>query len=361
MTRNHDLIKDLLTLYADDMVSDKTKAVIQDHLASCTECQQLLRDIQEEEHLTTLPPLTADHAFEVEEHGRGTPFIKKLRKLMLIVAVVAVCLFGVFSIVSWISGKQAARGQYEQEKLAHDRELVQIDSELVSLSPPQEEIFKQTGINIHFTERSFSTKKSKIAYKYTWDNPKIDYIMEDVYWPNHLIATDLTNNDVFGRIKNTTYTGAMSEQETWVLEGIKKDTKMVGVELPNIAVFFKPPSFSIKLNQDGTTPIQKEMAFNGIRFQIKKAKVEDSRIHVYYQQLDKINEVGLYELSFSVVDAHNKQWSTEPKINFDMGKNRVAEIPLYKKAKPPYHLQLEHAVLIIPGMHYKFSVTPPSS
>jgi hypothetical protein len=152
----------------------------------------------------------------------------------------------------------------------------------------------------------------------------------------------------------------MKYEETWLLEGIQKNTEMVGLQLPNVAVFFKPHQFSISLNPQGITNIQREVKVNNVRFLIKKAKIANSRIYVYYEQLDPIKKVGLYELSFNVIDGKNDRWSIEPKINFQVKKNRVAEIPLYKQMKPPYHLHLAHAVLIIPGLHYKFSVTSSS-
>ena len=37
-----DIIRDLLPLYAEDMVSDDTKAMVEEHLADCPDCAQQL-------------------------------------------------------------------------------------------------------------------------------------------------------------------------------------------------------------------------------------------------------------------------------------------------------------------------------
>lgn len=45
---NCNVIGDLLPLYADDVVSEDTKALVEEHLAECAECKETLNTIKNE-------------------------------------------------------------------------------------------------------------------------------------------------------------------------------------------------------------------------------------------------------------------------------------------------------------------------
>ena len=47
------VIKDILPLYAEDMISDDTKKMIEDHLCGCTDCQSVLAELKEKPEETT--------------------------------------------------------------------------------------------------------------------------------------------------------------------------------------------------------------------------------------------------------------------------------------------------------------------
>ena len=44
-----DVIRDLLPLYADEACSEKSRALVREHLLECAECRELLRQLQETE------------------------------------------------------------------------------------------------------------------------------------------------------------------------------------------------------------------------------------------------------------------------------------------------------------------------
>jgi|GEM_PF-5490332 len=354
MDQNHQLIKDLLPLYIDEMVSTETKQLIKKHLQTCKECREQVTSLREGV-LLEYPPLDSlesnDTTFPPQNEKNPT-FIVRLKRLGLLLLAAVIVVTGIFSISSWILGQEAA----EEEQLKKDQELIQLDNNLISLSPPKEAIFQKSGVQFNILEKSFGERESKLTYKYFWNNPDIDYVQEDIYWPNHLVAMDLTNNEVIKRRENTSSVSHTENVETWVLDGVRKDAEIIGVELPNLAIFFKPKELQIPLMDQGETLINKEVEINGIRFFIEKAVITSERIKVHYKQLDSITEVGLYELSFNIIDLNGKNWSKEPNIDFQTKEDRVTDIPFYQDMKKPFTLNLEHAVLIVPGLHYKFSI-----
>ncbi|MBP1930164.1 zf-HC2 domain-containing protein [Ammoniphilus resinae] len=353
MDQKHQLIKDLLPLYIDDMVSVETKQLIKKHLQTCKECKEQITSLKEGAMLDYPPlesPLSNDTTFTMP--NENPTFIVRLKRLGLLLIAAVIVVMGIFSISSWILGQEAA----EEEQLEKDQELIQLDNDLISLSPPKEAIFQKSGVQFKFLKKSFGEEESTLTYKYFWNNPNIDYVQEDIYWPNHLIAMDLTNNEVIKRQENSSSVGHSENVETWVLDGVRKDTEIIGVELPNLAVFFKPKELQVPLQDQGETLINKEVEINGIRFFIEKAELTSDRIKIHYQQLDSITDVGLYELSFNIIDQNAKHWSKEPNIDFQTDEHRITDIPFYQDMKKPFALHLEHAVLIVPGLHYKFSI-----
>ncbi|WP_442595882.1 zf-HC2 domain-containing protein [Neobacillus sp. D3-1R] len=347
--KNHLLIKELLPLYIDDAVVEEVKKIIDEHLQTCKLCQKEWMELKSTVNASRQSNLYIVNRDQVE----GQPsFIKRLKKLSFIVGSIIAGMMILFMAGSWLMGQEKA----EEEKLKEDQELVQLDEEFESLSPPREAIMKKSGVKIDILTKEFNEDESLFKYRYTWDNPKIDYVKEDIYWPNHLVAMDLTNNHILHRKENMGSAAHNMNDESWTLSGIEKNTEIVGIEMPNFAVFYQPEPFEIQLNEHGETSIQKKITVNGIHFYIDRAEITNERIFVYYQQLDDISKVGLYQLSFNLFDKNDKHWSKEPKIDFQIEKDRIYNFPFFQGMKNPLTLHLEHAVLIVQGMHYKFPV-----
>lgn len=350
MQERHILVKELLSLYIDDMVDKKAKEIIEEHLQECSECRNELKSLRDNKDFS----ISFVHEVFNEDMTKQSEvaFIKRVSKYRKKIFLYITTFLLSFTIGSWYLSKERLEAQQEKA----NQELVKLDQELVSLSPPQEQIMKNAGLDLQLRTEQLSNTEIIFSYTYQWTNPSIDFVQEDIYWPNHLIAMDLTNNTVLINKENKNNFGHAFLEETWTLAGIKKNTEFIGVELPNLAVFYKTPVFSIPLQKNIETVINKEISVNNVRFLIEKAIIEDSNISVYYKQLDEISKVGLYELSFNITDENDKMWTKEPKIDFQKGEQRIFTIPIYKDMKSPLTLNLKHAVLIIPGMHYKFNI-----
>ncbi|MED4351484.1 zf-HC2 domain-containing protein [Schinkia azotoformans] len=355
MQERHILVKELLSLYIDDMVDSKAKEIIEEHLQECDECRAELTGLRDDKDFSI-----AFHDEEINEDNTKqseVAFITRVSKYRKKIMLYITAFLLSFTIGSWYLSKERAEEKWQAKQNKANQELVKLDSELVSLSPPQEQIMKNSGLNLQLKTKQISTNETIFSYTYQWSNPNIDFVQEDIYWPNTLIAMDLTNNTVLTNKENKSNFGNSILEETWTLSGIEKNTEFIGVELPNLAVFYKTSDLSFPLQQGKETVINKEISINNVRFLIEKASVEDSKINVYYKQLDEISKVGLYELSFNITDENEKNWSKEPKIDFQNDKQRIFSIPIYKDMKSPLTLNVKHAVLIIPGMHYKFMIS----
>ena len=90
-----EIIKDLLPLYADNVCSEKSATIVEDHLIDCTECSEELRKIKE---CPVVPEVDEDMKKAVKNAGKR---IKK-RNRKTIIETVALVLFGVIGMYRFI-------------------------------------------------------------------------------------------------------------------------------------------------------------------------------------------------------------------------------------------------------------------
>ena len=79
-----DIVKDLLPLYVDGMVSDVSKKSIENHLENCSECSEVYKDMAFQLVMETQPT-------EVQDVKR---FLKKTKKMYLLYGFGGICLTG---------------------------------------------------------------------------------------------------------------------------------------------------------------------------------------------------------------------------------------------------------------------------
>lgn len=353
----HVLIKELLILYIDESLSPEVKVIVDDHLQHCESCKRELLLLLDDENEYEAFMKNEQAMIEMNSDDQQEPsFIIRLKRLTKTVAISSFILIAILAAASWILGRENGEEAIKNKIHEDELEYIRLDNDLNSLSPPRDEILAKSGVDVGVTKREFTESGSVITYRYTWDDPSIDFIREDIYWPNHLIAMDLTNNEIIKRKLNKNSLSSQEDEESWTLEGIQKNTEMIGIELPNFAVFYKPKStVQYQIDSDGKTVINKPITINGVHFFIEHAIVTDADIKIYYRQEDPISKVGLYGLSFAIYDGEDNHWSKEPKIDFQASKQRVIKIPVYKGMIEPFTLHLEHTTLIVPGLHFKFS------
>ena len=73
-----EIIKDLIPLYVDDVCSEKSKGLIEEHIAECEECRKNLAALKGE-----LPPMTVE-AEEAEIQKSEVMFFKAVKNKLMI-------------------------------------------------------------------------------------------------------------------------------------------------------------------------------------------------------------------------------------------------------------------------------------
>lgn len=94
------IIRDLLPLYVEDMVSAETAAFVSDHIEACPECEAELAKLREEEHITAIMPSpTLPHS--------TSPFKKMMKRMNRQFSMLAYSLiiFFIFLGFGWTGGE----------------------------------------------------------------------------------------------------------------------------------------------------------------------------------------------------------------------------------------------------------------
>ena len=73
MKLNCNVIKDLLPLYADQICSEESRGLVEEHLTDCTDCSALLRQMRNEEMENSLETEAVDVLHRQAKFLRGSP------------------------------------------------------------------------------------------------------------------------------------------------------------------------------------------------------------------------------------------------------------------------------------------------
>ena len=95
------IVRDLLPLYVEDMVSAETAQYIKTHLAECSECQRELVDLKECGGLTTIENKTSENATE----AKSFKIIMKRMNRQFYMLAYSLIIFFVFLGFGWTGGE----------------------------------------------------------------------------------------------------------------------------------------------------------------------------------------------------------------------------------------------------------------
>lgn len=87
-----DIIKDLLPLYAEDLASEDTKQLVEEHLLECGDCQKTLAYLR---RVVVIPAeAKVDSLWRVKEFMKGLGFWLPVRNLLILLTIAVVIFFG---------------------------------------------------------------------------------------------------------------------------------------------------------------------------------------------------------------------------------------------------------------------------
>lgn len=148
------IIKDLLPLYVENIVSNESKVLVEEHLKSCTECQAKLQKMQQPVKLSADKDMNELKALK-KLWNRG-----KLR-IAIITSVSLILLFTCLILLYFVE----LPVKYSDAKITVTEEpLHDIDGFFLQV--------KGSGIGIIEVDNgSFSSEKSTLHYKVVWTSP----------------------------------------------------------------------------------------------------------------------------------------------------------------------------------------------
>lgn len=120
---NCNVIQDILPLYIDDVVSDDTKELVEEHLQNCEICQRVYHETKTDlENDMKVSVQTKESSNEANDLKNFRKFLKKrkIKTILLSIAATIVCFVAVFMFmnkhVTYISYKDAGITIIEDNK-----------------------------------------------------------------------------------------------------------------------------------------------------------------------------------------------------------------------------------------------------
>ena len=117
------MIQDILPLYIDDVVSDDTKELVEEHLQNCEICQRVYHETKTDlENDMKISAQTKESSNEANDLKNFRKFLKKrkIKTILLSIAATIVCFVAVFTFmnkhVTYISYKDAGITIVEDNK-----------------------------------------------------------------------------------------------------------------------------------------------------------------------------------------------------------------------------------------------------
>jgi len=163
---NCNIIKDLLPSYIDDICSEDTRKVVEEHLAQCEKCQLSLKRMQQQtEYIQQMP----------EEAKKAISPLKKINKKRRIQVLVAIVFTFIITIISMLIVQEVSA--VNQIFFPKKSAIVVVDS-------------MEVWEKIHFNDNDAGTKTK-------------DYLIyNSIFWNKKIVNTAGSPSDITLRVKD---------------------------------------------------------------------------------------------------------------------------------------------------------------
>ena len=166
---NCNVIQDILPLYIDDVVSDDTKELVEEHLQNCEICQQVYHETKTDlENDMKISAQTKESSHEANDLKSFRKFLKKrkIKTILLSIAATIVCFVAVFTFmnkhVTYINYKDAGITIVEDNK-----DEVTYRMNIKGNYRWKTSLDRETGVmTIHFEQSLWEKYVSCIFYPY---------------------------------------------------------------------------------------------------------------------------------------------------------------------------------------------------
>ena len=139
---NCNVIQDILPLYIEDVVSNDTKELVEEHLQNCEICQRVYHETKTDfENDMKISAQTKEGSNEANDLKRFRKFLKKrkIKTILFSIAATVICFVAVFIFmnkhVTYISYKDAAGKDQEatekaDEKAFDEEQAIELESKM---------------------------------------------------------------------------------------------------------------------------------------------------------------------------------------------------------------------------------------
>ena len=166
---NCNVIQDILPLYIDDVVSDDTKELVEEHLQNCEICQRVYHETKTDlENDMKISAQTKESSNEANDLKSFRKFLKKrkIKTILLSIAATVICFVAVFTFmnkhVTYISYKDAGITIVEDNK-----DEVKYKTNIKGNYRWSTSLDRKTGVmTIHFEQSLWEKYVSCIFYPY---------------------------------------------------------------------------------------------------------------------------------------------------------------------------------------------------
>ena len=166
---NCNVIQDILPLYIDDVVSDDTKELVEEHLQNCEICQRVYHETKADlENDMKISAQTKESSNEANDLKSFRKFLKKrkIKTILLSIAATVICFVAVFTFmnkhVTYISYKDAGITIIEDNK-----DEVTYRTNIKGNYRWRTSLDRETGVmTIHFEQSLWEKYVSCIFYPY---------------------------------------------------------------------------------------------------------------------------------------------------------------------------------------------------
>ena len=166
---NCNVIQDILPLYIDEVVSDDTKELVEEHLQNCEICQRVYNETKADlENDMKISAQTKESSHEANDLKSFRKFLKKrkIKTILLSIAATIVCFVAVFTFmnkhVTYISYKDAGITIVEDNK-----DEVKYKTNIKGNYRWSTSLDRETGVmTIHFEQSLWEKYVSCIFYPY---------------------------------------------------------------------------------------------------------------------------------------------------------------------------------------------------
>ncbi len=343
------IIQDLLPLYIDDAVSPESRALVEEHLATCADCERAYYALRK-----GAPKLGA-HLPEGAAPSEDARFLTRLKhRVGSIIGMGLVLLVLTAFGANWF-GRWRADREFGQSYEARTREEKAAVAAIKDASPDPLARLKAAGVELTYEARR-ENGGVRIDYRLTSSGPAEQAVSHSSpYEPSPRLYDPRTGQDL-GSVRehgSGTSPGKPTEGYAYFAQ-VGQIPGPVEATLPSFQVYIKPDrelSWEVRRpGEEGDVLLGQRFTVAGVEFEVERVRFAKDRVQIDYRQLTAPAQVGVHLLSFRLSDRMGGAWGGDAPLDRLPDPLRPSQtFELVASFSKVWSIRVEHAVLAIPG------------